>query len=166
MLAYPYGEFDRALEGLVEGLGFVGLGQQSGPVGPGSSRLELPRFPVATGFDDLASLGEKLHSRPLPVSVLAPADRVLEPRSAPPVLRLRVPEGPYRRDDLRCFVSGQPRARVEWEGDVAVVEAREPLGPGRSKYNCTAPSSEETGVFYWYSHLWIQPNDDGSWYPG
>jgi biofilm PGA synthesis lipoprotein PgaB len=166
MLAYPYGEFDAPLEALVKELGFVGLGQQSGPVGPHSSQQHLPRFPVATGFDDLASLGEKLRSRPLPVTVLAPTDRILEPGSGPPVLRLRVPEGSYRRVDMRCFVAGQASARVEWEGDVAVVQAREPLGPGRSKYNCTAPSSEETGVYYWYSYLWIQPNDDGSWYPG
>jgi biofilm PGA synthesis lipoprotein PgaB len=166
MLAYPYGEFDDPLEALVKELGLVGLGQQSGPVGRLSSQQHLPRFPVATGFDDLQSLGEKLRSRPLPVTVLAPVDRIVDPGSGPPVLRLRVPEGPYQRRGLRCYVAGQAPARIEWEGSVAAVQAREPLGPGRSKYNCTTPSSEEAGVYYWYSYLWIQPNDDGSWYPG
>jgi peptidoglycan/xylan/chitin deacetylase (PgdA/CDA1 family) len=164
MLAYPYGEFDEPLEGIVKELGLVGLGQQSGPVGPGSDWQCVPRFPVATGFDDLDSLAEKLRSRPLPVTVLAPASRILEAGAGAPELRLRVPEGPYRRADLRCYVAGQRPARIEWDGDVAVIQARGPLGPGRSKYNCTAPSTRASGVFYWYSHLWIQPNDDGTWY--
>ena len=164
VLAYPYGEFDAPLERLVEEVGYVAFGQQSGPVGRDSDRRSLPRFPVATGFADLDSLADKLRSRPLPVEVLAPADRILGPASPPPELRLRIPEGPYRRAEMSCFVSGQPPATVEWRGDVATVRAQKPLGPGRSKYNCTAPSSAESGVFHWYSHLWIQPNDDGTWY--
>jgi hypothetical protein len=64
---------------------------------------------------------------------------------------------------MRCYVAGQPPAAVEWEGDVATVRAREGLGPGRGKYTCTVASTE-AGVFYWYSHLWLQPRDDGSWY--
>jgi peptidoglycan/xylan/chitin deacetylase (PgdA/CDA1 family) len=166
ILAYPYGEFDAPLEAIVRELGFVGLGQQSGPVGRDTSWRGVPRFPVATGFDDLDSLGEKLRSRPLPVTVLAPDRRILEAGAGAPELRLRIPEGPYRRADLRCYVSGQPPARIGWQGKVAVIQARRSLGPGRHKYNCTAPSREEAGVFYWYTHLWIQPNDDGSWYSG
>jgi biofilm PGA synthesis lipoprotein PgaB len=165
VLAYPYGEFDAPLERLVNELGFTGLGQQSGPVGPGSDRRAMPRFPVAAGFADLDSLADKLRSRPLPVTVLAPADRLLGPGSGPPELRLRVPGGPYRRDEMQCYVSGQAPAAVEWKDDVAVVRALKPLGPGRSKYNCTAPSIEEPGAFHWYSYLWIQPGDDGTWYP-
>ncbi len=65
---------------------------------------------------------------------------------------------------MRCYVSGQSPASVEWKDDVAAVRAREPLGPGRSKYNCTAPSNREPAVFHWYSYLWIQPRDDGTWY--
>jgi len=164
VLAYPYGEFDAPLEQLVDDLGYAGVGQQSGPVGPGSDRQALPRFPVAAGFDDLDSLADKLRSRPLPVTVLAPADRLLKPGSGPPELRLRVPSGPYRRGAMRCYVAGQAPARVEWTDDVVTVRAREPLGPGRSKYNCTVPSKEEPGVFHWYSYLWIQPIDDGTWY--
>jgi len=66
---------------------------------------------------------------------------------------------------MRCYVAGQEPALVSWSGNIVTIRARAPLGAGRSKYNCTAPSATENGVFYWYSHLWIQPNDDGSWYP-
>ena len=75
MLAYPYGEFDSALEALVADLGFVAFGQQSGPVHAPSGMQQLARFPMATGFDSVESLGEKLRTLPLPVTVLAPASR-------------------------------------------------------------------------------------------
>lgn len=165
MLAYPYGEFDTALEALVGDLGFVAFGQQSGPVHAPLGMQQLARFPMAAGFDSIESLGEKLRTLPLPVTVLAPASRVLDARSAAPTLEVRLPQGPYRRDALRCYVADQDPARLDWQGDVATIRAQRPLGPGRSKYNCTAPSAAESGVYYWYSHLWIQPRDDGSWYP-
>jgi hypothetical protein len=157
LFAYPYGEFDIALESIVAELGYVGLGQQSGPVGPQSDPHHLPRYPMATGFDSLESLAEKLRTRPLPVTVLAPRSRVLDTGAPPPELRVQLPNGPYRREALSCFVAGQELARIQWQDDVATIRARAPLGPGRSKYNCTAPSASEPRVYYWYSHLWISP---------
>ena len=165
MLAYPYGEFDAALEAIVADLGFAAFGQQSGPVYAPLGLQQLARFPMATGYDSIEGLAEKLKTRPLPVTVLAPASRVLGARAAAPVLEVRLPDGAYRRDALRCYVAGQEPARIDWRGDVATIRARRPLGPGRGKYNCTAPSTTIPGVYHWYSHLWIQPRDDGSWYP-
>lgn len=163
-LAYPYGEFDTDIEALAREMGYVAFGQQSGPVGHGSDLGQLPRFPIATGYDDLDSLAEKLRTRPLPVTVLGPKSRLLAPRAAAPDLRLTLADGPFRREAMQCFVAGQEPATISWQGDTATIRAREPLGPGRSKYNCTAPSSEGSGVFFWYSHLWIEPREDGSWY--
>lgn len=163
--AYPYGEFDRDLESVVDDLGYVGFGQQSGPVGAVSDRLHLPRFPVATAYADLDSLGDKLDSRPLPVTVRSPDSRVLAADAGAPELRAEIPPGPYDRERLRCFVTGQEPARIRWRGDEATIRAQAPLGPGRSKFNCTAPARDEAGVFYWYSYLWIKPRPDGSWYP-
>lgn len=164
MLAWPYGEFDRDLEAVAAELGFVAFGQQSGPAGVDSGLQRLPRFPVAEAYAGLDSLAEKLRSRALPLRVLAPEDRVLEPGAGPPSLTIRLPSGPYRRRQLRCYVPGQESAEIEWHDDVARIRAREPLKSGRSKFNCTAPSIAEPGVYYWYSHLWIQPQADGSWY--
>ena len=164
LLAYPYGEFDGPLEALAEELGYLAFGQQSGPIGRSSPTRQLPRFPITTGFDDLDSLAEKLRTRALPVTVLAPESRVLGPSAAAPTLQLRIPAGDYRRDALQCYVTGQQPARIDWRGDVATIRAQRALGSGRSKFNCTAPSAQVAGVFYWYSYLWIQPRDDGSWY--
>ena len=37
------------------------------------------------------------------------------------------------------------------------------LPPGRTKINCTAPSTQP-GRYYWYSRMFMRKNDDGSWY--
>ncbi len=37
------------------------------------------------------------------------------------------------------------------------------LRPGRSRTNCTLPSSQP-GRFHWYSHNWFVRKADGSWY--
>jgi len=163
--AYPYGEFDRDLEAVVADLGFVAFGQQSGSVGTVSDLRHLPRFPVATGYADLDSLEDKLDSRPLPVTVHAPDSRVLAADAGPPELRVEIPPGPYDREGLRCYVTGQEPARIEWRGDEATIRARAPMPAGRSKFNCTAAARAEPGVFYWFSYLWIRPRPDGSWYP-
>lgn len=164
LFAWPYGEFDADLEALAATLDYVAFGQQSGPAGYSSSMQGLPRFPMATGFADLDGFADKLRSRPLRVTVLAPDSRVLNIPAQAPRLRMRVPDGPYRLADLRCYVAGQQPAKLKWHDDVVTVEAQKPVRPGRNKFNCTAPSTEESGVFYWYSHLWLQRKDDGSWY--
>jgi peptidoglycan/xylan/chitin deacetylase (PgdA/CDA1 family) len=167
IFAYPYGEFSAPVVKVVEALGFFGVGQQSGAVGEPSDLAAAPRFPLASGYSDLDKFATKVRSRPLPVTVLAPEDRLLAAESGAPVLRLRLGPGPFRRDGLACYVTGQGRAELEWldrEKGVVAVQAGEALGPGRSKYNCTAPGTEGNGVFYWYSHLWMKPNPDGSWY--
>jgi peptidoglycan/xylan/chitin deacetylase (PgdA/CDA1 family) len=164
LFAWPYGEFDSALERLADGLGYVAFGQQSGPLGPSSSLQSLPRFPMAAAFASLDTLPEKLRSRPLPVTVLAPKSRLLGASAPSPTLTIRIADGPYQLDALRCYVAGQEPAAIERDGDELMVTAQQALGPGRSKYNCTAPSASESGVYYWYSYLWLQPKSDGSWY--
>ncbi|MFA9461173.1 polysaccharide deacetylase family protein [Thiohalorhabdus sp. Cl-TMA] len=167
VFAYPFGEFAPDVEAVVAELGFYGVGQQSGAVGKVSNLRAAPRFPVATGYDDLDSLATKLRSRPLGATVLAPEDGMLSAGTQRPELRMRLGDGPYRLGALACYASGQGRMDVDWidraAGEVA-VRPRKPLSPGRTKYNCTAPSTESGGVFYWFSFLWMKPNPDGSWY--
>ncbi len=164
MFAWPYGESDPVLEDIIRGLGWVGFGQQSGPAGPVYGLTNLPRFPVSAAYADLDSLGEKLRSRPLAAEPLAPSTRIVGPGGGPPLLTLRVSPGAWRRDGLVCYVGGQQAAILAWDGDVLSVRARGPLRPGRAKYNCTAPSTAEPGVFYWYSHLWLVREANGGWY--
>ena len=168
VFAYPFGEFTAELTAVAGELGFYGVGQQSGAVGAVSDLRAAPRFPMAGGYADLDRFATKVNSRPLPVTVLSPDSRILGPKKDRPALRLRLGEGDFRAAGLACYASGQGRMDLTWvdkEAGVAEVRPREPLGPGRSKYNCTAPSASEAGVYYWYSHLWMKRAEDGGWYP-
>jgi biofilm PGA synthesis lipoprotein PgaB len=166
VFAYPYGEYNTTLAGLLAEQGYIAFGQQSGPVGLTSDTRALPRFPMAERFAELPDFQQKVASLAFPVERVSPWDPVIgaameQPASEQiaPRMVMRLGDGDARLGQLSCFVSGQGRVEVEWlnraEREFA-VQAMEPLPKGRSRYNCTAPSKQR-GRFYWYSHLWIRP---------
>jgi len=167
VLAYPFGEYDSEIKSIVEDLGLVALGQHSGAAGSVSDFLALPRFPVASGYDDIDDFAERVRSRTLPVSVVGTERHVIDSSDSRPPLRLRLLPGDYRADSLACYATLQGAMEIEWLGDAEEefsARPTAPLRPGRSKYNCTAASASEAGVYYWFSYLWMMKNDDGSWY--
>jgi peptidoglycan/xylan/chitin deacetylase (PgdA/CDA1 family) len=167
LFAYPFGEFSPPIQEVVADLGYVGFGQQSGAFGPASDFTALPRFPLATAFAGLDSFALKVRSRPLPVRGTEPASGVLGPDDARPELRLTLDSGPFRPDAVRCYIGGQPAELEQVSEDPAVLSVRppRPIGPGRTKYNCTAPSTD-SDAWFWYSFVWMKPRPDGSWYEG
>jgi poly-beta-1,6-N-acetyl-D-glucosamine N-deacetylase len=110
--AYPYGEYDAGLRRIVAELELIGFGQHSGPVGPLSDWLALPRFPASGPYADLGSLATKLYSLPLPVLDVDPLDPVLPADSPRPVLRLGLAPGGYRVGGLAAYADGQGAIQV------------------------------------------------------
>lgn len=168
--AYPYGEFTAEIAGLMRALGFISFGQQSGPVGSTSNPYAIPRFPLATGFDSVDSLAEKLRTEHLPLlDTPVPAD-VLAADAGAPSLTLTVDDSggtKIRPGSITCFVAGQPGTEVTWTGtSTFTVQAEKPFKSGRSKYTCTAPHPEIKRAYYWHTHLYMKPRADGSWYDG
>ncbi len=157
LLAYPYGEFNAPLADLVAELGYTAFGQQSGPAGLDYDLRALPRFPMSERFADMDGFRTKIASLALPVLSVEPWEPVIDAANNPPRLHVSLGDSDARLGQLGCFVSGQGRVDVEW-GERAdrrfAVQAAAPLAVGRSRYNCTSPSSQK-GRYYWYSHLWI-----------
>lgn len=166
MFAYPYGEFTADLAALMQSLGFISFGQQSGPIGATTSPYAIPRFPLAKGYDSVASLAEKLRTEHLPLlDPVIPAS-LLAADAGPPLLTMRISDSAgLQAGSLNCFVDGTPTAKIIWS-EVVKVQADGPLPPGRSKYTCTAPHPDIPRAYYWHSHLYIKPRADGSWYDG
>ena len=158
-LAYPYGEFDEAILSLVEQLGYVAYGQHSGAAGATSDARALPRFPLGGIYTGLASFRTKAASLPMPV-----ATPMIDPtrHDGRPVLSFSLAGDNLRVGELACYGPGG-QLPVEVEGNVVTVRPLKALPVGRSRYNCTMPSSQG-GRFYWYSQLWIQRHEDGRWY--
>ena len=156
--AYPYGEYNEALAGLVNEMGVVALGQQSGPVGLGADLRALPRFPMAERFAALPDFKQKLQSLAFPITAVQPWEPVVTVKEAPQ-MGIVLAASDAQLDRLSCFVSGQGAVAVRWidrNRRHFVVQAPAALPRGRSRYNCTAPSSRP-GRYFWFSHLWIVP---------
>jgi peptidoglycan/xylan/chitin deacetylase (PgdA/CDA1 family) len=158
LFAYPYGEFNDELIQVVRELGFAAaVGQQSGVIGRDQNLFALPRFPVGGGYSTLSEFRDRLRYRPMPLEVLAPADNLVR-EDNPPRLRVRLAAGLIDPNTLRCYVPGQPPARITADknsGGVYEARAATPLTGRRSKYTLTA--TDRQGNWYWYSHLWVQP---------
>ncbi|MBZ2167736.1 polysaccharide deacetylase family protein [Marinobacter sp. F4216] len=157
MFAYPYGEFDRALEQHIAERNWYGFGQHSGAIGPSSSPTRLPRFPMANAFGRLESLETKLLSRALPVSADQIPDSVI--KDNPPHLSLQLPAG-FSPERLNCFGSGMGRIKVKANDSSASIRASQAFDTRRFRYNCTYPDG--TGRYYWLSQPWLdlnQPED-------
>ncbi len=154
LFAYPYGEYDLALAQLVQNLGYVGFGQQSGPFDANSDRRFLPRFPQSESYAGLKDFGVKLKTLVLPIERVAPLNPVTD--SGRPLVEIRLKPFIRNRQQLHCYVSQQGEAEVRWlDEQTFQVQARQSIFSRRSRYNCTMPVPARGG-FYWYSHIWIQ----------
>lgn len=152
-LAYPYGEFSNRLEQLVSELGFIGIGQQSGAVGPKTLLTRIPRYPAAGSYADLKTLAEKLRTLAFPVTEYLSADQVITDN--PPTLRLKLDIEDFLPRQLQCFAGTEVLSPVWLDNNTFEVTASKPVNKGRSRYNCTAPSLSKKGFYYWYSQPWL-----------
>jgi peptidoglycan/xylan/chitin deacetylase (PgdA/CDA1 family) len=168
-LAYPYGEFDRALEALVTELGYVGIAQTSGPLAQHSPLTALPRFPFGGIYGDMNDFATKVATLPLPLAQVQvldqrgqPVDELPLPRTATrPGLQLQLQDAALAAR-VQCYSQGKP-VSMQRDGATLVARTDADLGPGRGRYNCTAGSTQK-GRFYWYSHQFIRTQADGEWY--
>jgi peptidoglycan/xylan/chitin deacetylase (PgdA/CDA1 family) len=169
-LAYPYGEYNRAIQGLLRKLDYVGLAQHSGPLAEHTELTAMPRFPFGGIYGDLDDFAIKVASLPFPLESVAVeneagdvlTDPLLPAPVTKPVLWLTLVDKTLVTR-TNCFASGQGQIPVKADQLRLRVQALQPLPAGRSRYNCTAPS-KKSGRFHWYSQSFIRKKVDGSWY--
>ncbi|WP_417544321.1 polysaccharide deacetylase family protein [Marinobacter sp.] len=157
LFAYPYGEFDEALEAEVAKRGWYGFGQQSGAMGPLSGQTRLPRFPMANAYGQLNGLKDKLKSKAFPIDTSLLPNGIMT--ANPPTLVLPLTKE-IKPNHLTCFASGMGRIEFEASDDGISVKAPKPFNSRRFRYNCTHP--DDKGSFYWLSQQWLdlsQPED-------
>lgn len=153
-LAYPYGEYDSAIKAMLDELGFIGLAQNSGAVGPNSDFLALPRFPLASIYANLDTARTKFSTLPFNVTQLQPDSPVTASRS--PSVTLKFDSGNYNLNQIGCFANSQPipMTWVDRENGVVELNPTESYTGRRWRYICTAPDPD-SNRYYWYSVQWI-----------
>lgn len=154
--AWPYGEYNADVQGVLDELGWYGLGQQSGAAGFDDPMTAVPRFPISSSYADMDAFELRVRAEPLPLQSRNAPDRLLTSGNPAPKLEFRLRDGPYAPNSVNCFNSQGDRLDTQVSGSGTVtVKSPSALPAGRSKYTCTAPHPGKSGVFGWYSHLWI-----------
>lgn len=153
LFAYPYGEFNCSLGKLVRKLGYTGISQSSGALGPLSRREAIPRFPINEHFSPLDTFSLKVASLPMPVVKQSPKEPTLQGEN-PPVLNLEfTSDSGTLGNRLKCYLgNGTPINVTALDDGHITVQASKPLRKGRSHYNCTV--STASGRYYWFSQPW------------
>lgn len=159
LFAYPYGEYTSEVQTLLQELGYYAFGQQSGAAGLDMNMTALPRFPMTNIFGSMKQFETKVASLPMAARKLEPELKIVTGNELADGLSIQFTK---TYSGISCFFEGQP-LEIKQSNDSILIEKMPDLPVGRSRINCTAPSAEQ-GRFYWFSHAWIKPKPDGSWY--
>ena len=155
LLAYPYGEYNPAIQALVQELGFVGIAQHSGPINASSDFTALPRFPFSGIYASMNSFPTKVTSLAFTLDAFYPSSPVTTLTS--PKATLDFSENQRGLSQLACFNNNSMIEVHAVNAAQRIYEINTDIEnrSRRFRYNCTAPGNN--GRYYWYSIPWINP---------
>lgn len=159
-LAYPYGEFDVDIKAMLKEMGYIGLGQHSGGVGELSNMQSLPRYPAAGRFASLDTLLTKINSLAMPVTQVIPHRYVMVIGEVIGEIKVDVLLDDISFNRIACYFGGDSLPITKTEKGFS-INIDIPFYAGRTRVNCTAPSVQRSGRFYWYSIPFFTPQEDG-----
>jgi len=164
--AYPYGEYDVAVQNWLKELDFVGFSQQSGAIGLTTDLTSIPRFPASMPYDKISSLRDKLNSLPLAVNLKGDQAETIFRHKEPKSITFSIESDDFYQAGLNCYISGLGKQKIIWHDDSSfTINFTKDLPVGRVRCNCTAASISKPGRYYWYSKPWFILKNDGTWYP-
>jgi len=164
--AYPYGEYTPVIQQWLKQNNFIGFSQQSGAVGSFTDMSAIPRYPASKPYDSIAGLRDKLNSLAFNISLEGQNAETIFVHKALKSATFNVELIDFNKRQLNCYVSGLGKQKVQWLNDYQFkIEFSGDLPIGRVRCNCTAPSIEKHGRYYWYSKPWFILNNDMTWYP-
>lgn len=157
-LAYPYGEYNKAIKDMIAELGFIGFAQNSGAVNATSDQLALPRYPLASIYANLDTARTKFESLAFNVRQLSPDTPVTSERN--PRTTLQFDAGDYNFSQINCFADSEaiPMQWLDREKGIVELQPSKSYSGRRWRYICTAPAPG-TSRYYWYSMQWIKLSD-------
>lgn len=139
LIAYPYGEYAKAVRRIAREVGFVaGFGQQSGAIARTSERYGLPRFALNEAYGGMDRFRTAVNALALPVHDVVPDDNLLGPDENPPMYGFTVDDSVASIAGLTCYAGGRGEVPVQRLGGQRVeVRFDKPFPEGRMRINCT-----------------------------
>ncbi|MFD2167301.1 polysaccharide deacetylase family protein [Thalassotalea euphylliae] len=164
--AYPYGEYSPEIQQWLTDNKYVGFSQQSGAVGIHTDLSAIPRFPASQPYDKIPGLRDKLNSLPFNITLEGDNAKTMFKQGEVSSVTFNVEVEDFHASQINCYISGLGRQKIKWlDDDTFTITFNKPLPVGRVRCNCTAPSIEKPGRYYWFSKPWFILNSDGAWYP-
>ncbi len=161
-LAYPFGEYNQTLAEHLRAEGYIGFAQYSGAISSDSNFSALPRFPAAGSYAKLATLKTKLNSLAMPVSFSSITNPEITDGELDESVEVTVSSDDVAVSRLNCFYQGH-KINHNVVAKTFEFSLTSPLPTGRSRVNCTAPSKQHSGRYYWYSQPFFVADDNGQY---
>lgn len=163
--AYPYGEYDLAVQAWVKDNNFVAFSQQSGAVDLSTDLTSIPRFPASKPYDKMSGLRDKLNSLAFNIGLSDDQANTIFTYKQAKSITFDVDSNDFYKSALSCYISGLGKQKITWHDDKSFsITFSDDLPVGRVRANCTAASISKPGRYYWYSKPWFILKEDGSWY--
>lgn len=153
LFAYPYGEFDLNMKEILKELGFKAAAAQNSGVMYIHDNYSIPRFPMAGPYVKIESFVEKANMKALRIKSKKPKSFLVKGNN-PPKIIIEFDSTGADLSRHSCFTSGECLTTLH--GNSMTIQAKKELKRRRTLYTITAPSTKGKD-WYWYSHLWIQP---------
>lgn len=154
VFAYPYGEYDLPMKGVLKELGFKAGAAQNSGVYYFHDNYSIPRFPMAGPYSKIEGFIEKANMKALRIKSKKPESPLLENHN-PPTLIIEFDSTGADLSRYNCFTTGECQSTIS--GYTLTIKAKNNLSNRRTLYKITAPGKEGK-EWYWFSHLWIQPS--------
>lgn len=159
VFAYPYGEYDNEMKGIIRELGFkAAAAQNSGVVHSGTDIFASPRFPMANNYTGIDKFMMKANMHPLMISGMDPQEFIVSPGQQP-TLKLIINNESLIPSSLQCFIQGSDcdlKINSKDNGELELQLApKNPLSGRRTLYTITA--KDTLNEWHWFSRLWICP---------
>ncbi|WP_019029282.1 polysaccharide deacetylase family protein [Colwellia piezophila] len=163
--AYPYGEYDMAVQAWAKENDFVAFSQQSGAIDLSTDLTSVPRFPASQPYDKISGLRDKLNSLAFDIRLEGDQGETIFKYQEAKSITFAIETGDFYKSALNCYISGLGKQKITWNDDKSFsITFSKDLPVGRVRANCTAASISKPGRYYWYSKPWFILKNDGSWY--
>lgn len=161
-IAYPYGEYDIRLQGLLNQMNMVAFAQHSGAVSANSDFTAIPRYPASGTYSNLNTLKIKMHSLAFPLQSNSITNPKLSADGKAKPIRLEMDLADIYPSQVACYYGGKS-LQLSWEEAVFTIHQNDAYPTGRSRVNCTAPSKSMAKRYYWFSQPFFVPTTAGDW---